>query len=133
MTNEELDLIDPIDIDNIDSYLTKDKSLAKKRRFDVTKALRKRSIAHSYALFVYTGWYDNLHQYSKNKIHCSCPMCAAKTNNKRNKSRGPVCGSRGVRVPNTCSRYGKKTYTMSDKKKIDSMRYQLAEEIKEIA
>ena len=41
MTNEELDLIDPIDIDSIDSYLTKDKSLAKKRRFDVTKALRK--------------------------------------------------------------------------------------------
>ena len=26
------------------------------------------------------GWncYDNLHQYSKNKIHCSCPLCAAK-------------------------------------------------------
>ena len=20
-------------------------------------------------------WYDNLHQYSKNKIHCSCPLC----------------------------------------------------------
>lgn len=20
-------------------------------------------------------WYDNLHQYSKNKIHCSCWMC----------------------------------------------------------
>lgn len=28
------------------------------------------------------GWYDNLHQYSKNKIHCSCPMCSAKTRNK---------------------------------------------------
>lgn len=27
-------------------------------------------------------WYDNLHQYSKNKIHCSCPMCSAKTRNK---------------------------------------------------
>ena len=75
MTNEELDLIDPINIDSIDSYLTKDKSLAKKRRFDITKALRKRSIAHSYALFVYTGWYDNLHQYSKNKIHCSNKIC----------------------------------------------------------
>ena len=26
------------------------------------------------------GWdyYDNLHQYSKNKIHCSCPLCRAK-------------------------------------------------------
>lgn len=28
------------------------------------------------------GIYDNLHQYSKNKIHCSCPMCSAKTRNK---------------------------------------------------
>ena len=28
------------------------------------------------------GMYDNLHQYSKNKIHCSCPMCSAKTRNK---------------------------------------------------
>lgn len=27
-------------------------------------------------------WYNNLHQYSKNKIHCSCPMCSAKTRNK---------------------------------------------------
>lgn len=29
-----------------------------------------------------TEYYDNLHQYSKNKIHCSCPMCSAKTKNK---------------------------------------------------
>lgn len=28
------------------------------------------------------GFYKNLHQYSKNKIHCSCPMCSAKTRNK---------------------------------------------------
>ena len=28
------------------------------------------------------GMYNNLHQYSKNKIHCSCPMCSAKTRNK---------------------------------------------------
>ena len=28
------------------------------------------------------GMYDNLNQYSKNKIHCSCPMCSAKTRNK---------------------------------------------------
>ena len=33
-------------------------------------------------------WYfDNLHQFSKNKIHCSCGMCSTKTRNKgkRNK------------------------------------------------
>ena len=28
------------------------------------------------------GMYDNLNQYSKNKNHCSCPMCSAKTRNK---------------------------------------------------
>ena len=47
------------------------------------KALRKRRIAEE----VYYGgkehpYYDNLHQYSKNKIHCSCPLCSAKTRNK---------------------------------------------------
>lgn len=54
------------------------------------KALRKRRIdkQHQY----YYGWrpyYDNLHQYSKNKVHCSCSMCSAKTRNKgrrRNKN-----------------------------------------------
>lgn len=28
------------------------------------------------------GMYSNLHQYSKNKIHCSCPKCSVKTRNK---------------------------------------------------
>lgn len=42
------------------------------KKIDWTKAKRKSSISshvlgHSY--------YDNLHQYSKNKIHCSCPLC----------------------------------------------------------
>lgn len=27
-------------------------------------------------------YYDHLHQFSKNKIHCSCPMYSAKTRNK---------------------------------------------------
>ncbi len=26
------------------------------------------------------GIYHNLHQYSKNKIHCSCSICSGKTN-----------------------------------------------------
>ena len=29
--------------------------------------------------------YDNLHQYSKNSIHCSCPDCQEKTRNKGNR------------------------------------------------
>lgn len=52
------------------------------REISIRKARRKRRIAHMYVLFSQTGWYDNLHQYSKNKIHCSCPMCTRKTNNK---------------------------------------------------
>ena len=51
---------------------------AEKRHNDWCKAIRKRNIVHH----IYgwnEGWYDNLHQYSKNKIHCSCPICRAKT------------------------------------------------------
>ena len=51
------------------------------RRYkDYTKAKRKRNI--DAAIYQYP-WYNNLHQYSKNKIHCSCPMCATKTNNRK--------------------------------------------------
>lgn len=28
------------------------------------------------------GMYKNLNQYSKNKIHCSCPWCSPRTRNK---------------------------------------------------
>ena len=53
------------------------------------KALRKRRIARQ----IYCYWkhmtgdseweyFDNLHQYSKNTIHCSCPACSGKTRNK---------------------------------------------------
>ena len=47
------------------------------------KALRKRRIDRSKAHGrYYVPYYDNLHQYSKNKVHCSCSMCSAKTRNK---------------------------------------------------
>lgn len=49
---------------------------AERRKNDYNKAIRKKNIAeHHY------GWayYDNVHQYSKNKIHCSCPLCSSKT------------------------------------------------------
>ena len=44
------------------------------------KALRKRKIdmqVHWYCSE--HPWYNNLHEYSKGKIHCSCGLCAAKT------------------------------------------------------
>ena len=58
---------------------------AERRHNDWKKAIRKKKISDE----VYWSepgatwsWYNNLHQYSKNKIHCSCAMCATKTNNK---------------------------------------------------
>ena len=59
------------------------------RRYkNYTKARRKHNINKSYHWYYndaeglhFYPWYPNLHQYSKNKIHCSCPMCRRKTKN----------------------------------------------------
>ena len=50
---------------------------SKNRHNSWRKAIRKRNIDRN----VHWGgdWYDNLHQYSKGKIHCSCELCSAKT------------------------------------------------------
>lgn len=68
--------------------MNKRNSSAYNRDVSRRKALRKRRIAEE----VYYGgkehpYYDNLHQYSKNKIHCSCPMCSPKTRNKGRRDR----------------------------------------------
>ena len=75
---------------------------AEKRHNDWRKAIRKRNITRSWHLN--QEYYDNLHQYSKNKIHCSCPLCRAKT--AKNKQ---VYGS------------GAKNWPISDKRKIEEM------------
>lgn len=59
-------------------------SRAYNRDVSYRKAKRKQRLDHELT----PEWcstqflYDNLHQYSKNKIHCSCGMCMAKTRNK---------------------------------------------------
>ena len=72
------------------------RSRAWRRYKNYTKAKRKREIdldvswypnfwlGYSDGEYIFSkrGMYNNLHQYSKNKIHCSCPMCSAKTRNK---------------------------------------------------
>ena len=57
---------------------------AERRHKNIVKALRKRNITRTCYCAGGLNWeyYDNLHQYSKNKIHCSCPMCSSKTNNR---------------------------------------------------
>lgn len=56
------------------------RNMAEKRHNDWRKAIRKKRIINAY------GWdyYDNLHQYSKNKIHCSCPLCRGLTKKGQN-------------------------------------------------
>lgn len=57
----------------------KPNSRARARDLMWRKARRKQHLDHA------VNWrpcYNNLHQYSKNKIHCSCPECSPKTRNK---------------------------------------------------
>lgn len=87
---------------------------AKNRRNSILKALRKRRIDRAvHYPFYYRGttkgepmdWYRNLHQYSKNKIHCSCPLCSAKVGKYR--GRGPSIN-----------------YKISDVRKIQRLEYE---------
>ena len=71
------------------------------------KAVRKRRLDKE--VFFHIG--DNLHQYSKNKIHCSCPLCSAKTRNK---------GHRRYKAGNYAP---SKFYTASDLRKLDKLNY----------
>ena len=84
---------------------------AEKRHLDYIKAIRKRRIDREVeaASIYHRDWYDNLHQYSKNKIHCSCPLCTSKTKNKGRKKNKwePVIN-----------------WKPSDKRKIDELEYQ---------
>ena len=93
-----------------------------RRKKDFSKAKRKRKIDF-YSYYWYyrknsnnpldfstkSGYYNNLHQYSKNKIHCSCPMCSAKTRNKGNRRTLHANYSPSI------------NYKISDKRRIDSM------------
>ena len=60
---------------------------ARNRDVSRRKALRKQRLARELSHWDAPEYYDNLHQYSKNKIHCSCPMCQRKTRNKGRRDR----------------------------------------------
>lgn len=63
----------------------KSNSRAYNRFMSYRKAARRRRLAEECCGYSY---YSNLHQYSKNKIHCSCPMCSTKTRNKGRRNSG---------------------------------------------
>lgn len=68
------------------------RSRAYNRRMSYLKALRKKKITEEVYWDgngpYYHPYYNNLHQYSKNKIHCSCPMCSEKTKVRRTRGAG---------------------------------------------
>lgn len=55
---------------------------AQRRKNSVAKALRKQRIDKMVSPVGESPIYENLHQFSKNKIHCSCALCRRKTRDK---------------------------------------------------
>ena len=82
----------------------KNRATAERRHKNMAKAIRKKKLSK----IIYGDYelYKNLHQYSKNKIHCSCPLCAAKTNS---------------RYFQGFHRLGKKNWDIKDLKKLESL------------
>ena len=78
------------------------KSFSRAYNRDVSKrkALRKKRLDEE---LNYKGkeypLYSNLHQYSKNKIHCSCPACSSKTRNKGRRNRANYSRSIFYKAP----------------------------------
>lgn len=96
-----------------------------RRKKDFSKAKRKRDIDfHDIYWWNYKksnnsldfsseiGIYHNLHQYSKNKIHCSCAMCSAKTRNKGKRRNLPKNYAPSI------------NYTIKDQRRKDEMDYE---------
>lgn len=88
----EMEIEEYLDEPIPEDYTEKDKDRAKRRKTDIKKAIRKKKLATElYTTSTDTKeweYYNNLHQYSKNKIHCSCPLCRSKTKKKKSKELG---------------------------------------------
>lgn len=57
----------------------KPSSRAERRKRDVHAAIRKKRITEQVYHMSDFPYYSNLHQFSKNKVHCSCWMCSSKS------------------------------------------------------
>ena len=79
MNNEVLDIYGDLTDAETDELFstTKDGKKGNRRKIDYKKAKRKAKIDIARSCDG-LPLYDNLHQYSKNKIHCSCQLCRGK-------------------------------------------------------
>ena len=97
-----------------DFYTDKNRTAGDRRKKNYQKAVSRRNkdisrkISFEYGTAIVHPWYKHLHQYSKNKIHCSCPLCAFNA-----KRHGRVI-------------FGKKL-PMGDKRREEACRQQLAD------
>lgn len=83
-----------------------------RRKKDFSKAKRKKSIDIELSSWNNILCYNNLHEYSKNKIHCSCAMCSAKTRNKGKRRNLPKNYAPSI------------NYTIKDQRRKDEMDYE---------
>lgn len=89
-------------LDNLDKPMPQKLSpRAERRKRDAHAAIRKKRITEQVYHMSDCPYYSNLHQFSKNKIHCSCWMCS-------NKSK-PKSGGRN--------------WSIADQRKIDQAAY----------
>ena len=71
-------------------------SRAYNRRMTWKHAVRKKKLSETHYWNQEHPYYDNLHQYSKNKIHCSCAGCSKKTRNKGHRRYDPKNYNRSI-------------------------------------
>lgn len=101
------------------TFPEKDRSRHDRRKNNAKKALRKQKVCKE----IYgEEFYDNLHEYSKGKIHCSCPMCSgeSKTNRKKVKGNGTRSSEekgKKMRCPGTTNHRMGKNWSASDIRK----------------
>lgn len=79
MNNKVLDIYSDLTDAETESLFSTPKESRKgdRRKIDYKKAKRKSKIDIARSCDG-LPMYDNLHQYSKNKIHCSCQLCRGK-------------------------------------------------------
>lgn len=75
-------------------------------------ALRHKKITEN--VYQELNYFDTFNKYDSFKIHCSCPLCAAKTNSR---------GKRGAFWASS------KNWKISDRRKLDELEYQEDEEL----